>query len=72
MGGTAYAFRSIRIARRSSGGFMAVVAATDTAGSGPVVAFGAGSTWGEAFEAANQAVGRGAWKPDKFPGQHWG
>lgn len=66
-----YHFRSLRLTAKAGGGYLAVVAATDTEAATPVVCFGAGPTWGEAWEAVNQAIGRGAWKRDQYPGQQW-
>lgn len=66
-----YWFRKITVSRKISGGYLAVVAATDTEAAAPVVVFGAGPTFGAAWEAANQGVGKGSWKPDQFPGLHW-
>ena len=69
--GGRYQGRALRTIRKQAGGYLTVVAATDTEGACPVVAFGAGATWGESWEAASEAVNKGRWRPDKFAGQNW-
>lgn len=70
-GGTRYRFRAFRLIPKDAGGYLAVVAATDVESASPVVAFGTGATWGDAWEAANQAVGQGRWRPDQYAGTSW-
>jgi len=66
-----YTFRHFKVAKKATGGYLALIAAIDHEGSCPVVAFGSGETWGEAWEAANQAVGAGRWREDKYAGAGW-
>lgn len=57
-------FDRITIRQRAPGDWIVIVKAYGDDG-GPIVCFGQGFDFVEAFRAANGAVARGGWRPDK-------